>query len=156
MLEPVANLSRIRPLVLADLPGVARVVHSSAEAAQWVPSPIDLASGGIRGLICLEEEQIVGFIAFRIVADEMEVFNLAVSPSHRRKGAGSSLLAAAIEMALESHAIVMFLEVRESNAAAISFYAKRGFALSGRRSAYYRNPTETALCLRRKLALLPG
>jgi [ribosomal protein S18]-alanine N-acetyltransferase len=40
----------------------------------------------------------------------------------------------------------LLLEVREDNAAAISFYARHGFAELGRRARYYRDGT-TALVL---------
>jgi len=48
----------------------------------------------------------------------------------------------------------VFLEVRESNAAARSLYGERGFEPVGTRRAYYRNPVEDALVLR--LSLRPG
>jgi ribosomal-protein-alanine N-acetyltransferase len=39
----------------------------------------------------------------------------------------------------------IFLEVRESNAAARALYKKCGFAVTDRRAAYYAGPTEDAL-----------
>jgi ribosomal-protein-alanine N-acetyltransferase len=43
------------------------------------------------------------------------------------------------------HAV--FLEVRESNAAARALYARFGFREGGRRRGYYRKPVEDALVL---------
>ena len=39
------------------------------------------------------------------------------------------------------------LEVRESNQAAIALYRKAGFYVSGRRPAYYQNPTEAGIVM---------
>jgi ribosomal protein S18 acetylase RimI-like enzyme len=44
-----------------------------------------------------------------------------------------------------------FLEVRESNEAGIAFYLKHGFAKSGRRPGYYREPEEAAILMEKKL-----
>ncbi len=41
----------------------------------------------------------------------------------------------------------IFLEVRESNEAARSFYARMGFTEAGRRRDYYREPAEDAFVL---------
>ena len=45
----------------------------------------------------------------------------------------------------------VYLEVRESNAAATMFYEKHGFRKKGTRNGYYRNPDEAAVLLERKL-----
>ena len=45
-----------------------------------------------------------------------------------------------------------YLEVRESNTGAISFYEKQGFSKTGLRKAYYRNPDEAAVTMEKKLA----
>jgi ribosomal-protein-alanine N-acetyltransferase len=49
-----------------------------------------------------------------------------------------------------------FLEVRESNAAALSLYKSRGFSEIGRRSKYYRRPVEDALVLRKLIEAIEG
>jgi len=41
----------------------------------------------------------------------------------------------------------VYLEVRASNRAAIALYEKCGFNCIGKRSAYYRYPTEDALVM---------
>jgi ribosomal-protein-alanine N-acetyltransferase len=47
----------------------------------------------------------------------------------------------------------VFLEVRESNQAAIAFYSKHGFAKMGRRPSYYRVPDEAAIVMEKKLTV---
>jgi ribosomal-protein-alanine N-acetyltransferase len=41
----------------------------------------------------------------------------------------------------------IFLEVRESNTAALALYGSFGFKVSGRRNNYYRNPVENAIVM---------
>jgi len=45
----------------------------------------------------------------------------------------------------------VFLEVRESNAVALSLYRELGFEQTGRRPNYYRDPVEAALLVHLKL-----
>jgi len=51
----------------------------------------------------------------------------------------------------EEGLLVIFLEVRASNAAARRLYASRGFHEVGVRPNYYKRPVEDALVLRRDL-----
>jgi ribosomal-protein-alanine N-acetyltransferase len=57
----------------------------------------------------------------------------------------------ALEAAIAGGVRRVFLEVRESNAGARSFYARLEFAEAGRRRNYYRDPMEDALLLSRTL-----
>ena len=95
--------------------------------------------------------RLVGYVVMWFVVDESEIANLAVSDAMRRAGVGARLLDHALEAAQERQCAVVFLEVRESNAAARALYASRGFEIAGRRAKYYRKPVEDALVLRRAL-----
>lgn len=95
---------------------------------------------------------VVGYVIAWFVVDEAEIANLAVEPDGRRCGIGSLLLDTAISAAAAAGIKTMFLEVRESNESARSLYASRGFREVGRRRAYYTNPREDALVLRRRWA----
>ena len=95
--------------------------------------------------------RLVGYLVMWFVVDESEIANLAVSDDARRAGVGARLLDHALAAARERRSAVVFLEVRESNAAARALYASRGFEIAGRRAKYYRKPVEDALVLRRGL-----
>jgi len=95
--------------------------------------------------------EVAGFVIGRQVRDEAEVLNLAVDPDHRGNGEGGTLLRAAVAEFRKRGAGRVFLEVRESNAAGISFYEKHGFSKAGRRDGYYRDPVEAAIVMERKL-----
>jgi ribosomal-protein-alanine N-acetyltransferase len=83
--------------------------------------------------------------------DEGELANLAVAASDRGQGVGAALLDAMLDDASARGTLQVYLEVRESNAAARRLYASKGFEEIGRRKQYYRSPTEDALILRRTL-----
>ncbi len=91
--------------------------------------------------------EIVGHGILWWVGPEAEVANVAVRPDLRGAGAGGILLDALLAEAGIRGVARVFLEVRESNAAARALYARRGFAEVGRRRRYYRKPTEDALVL---------
>jgi [ribosomal protein S18]-alanine N-acetyltransferase len=79
---------------------------------------------------------------------DWELENIAIAPQERRKGLGKYLLEALLAAARRSNSVGVFLEVRESNTAARSFYQKAGFEQTGRRRSYYANPVEDAVLYR--------
>jgi [ribosomal protein S18]-alanine N-acetyltransferase len=101
-----------------------------------------VATEGGGGAVC-------GYVIAAVVAGEAEVLNLAVAPHSRGRGLGGKLLDAGLGIVGERGAREVFLEVRESNSAALALYTSRGFATLSRRAKYYRNPVEDALVLRR-------
>ena len=71
-------------------------------------------------------EELVGFLCSWLIAGEMQIQNVATSPSMRRKGIAAKLLQHAIERnRIELNSII--LEVRAGNTPAISLYEKLGF-----------------------------
>jgi ribosomal-protein-alanine N-acetyltransferase len=124
-----------------DLPMVDEIQRACPEAAHWNPG--DYLDLDFR--VALVEKRIVGFIVLRSVApDERELLNLAVSPEFRRKGLGKALWKAS----LEGFCGWIFLEVRESNTAALEFYKLHDFQEVSRRTGYYRDPVETAIVMK--------
>ena len=99
------------------------------------------AGGGVRG-----------YVVAWFVLDEGEIGNLAVARNARRRGIGALLLDAAIGAVRKADVDTLYLEVRDSNAAARALYASRGFVEVGRRREYYRRPKEDALVLRLDLS----
>jgi ribosomal-protein-alanine N-acetyltransferase len=91
---------------------------------------------------------VVGYVVAQDAADEGEILNLAVAPARYRDGIGRALVEAALTALAERGAERVFLEVRESNAAARALYAALRFQEVGRRTRYYRRPVEDAIILR--------
>jgi len=86
-----------------------------------------------------------GYVIYWILADEMHLLNLAVHPDQRRRGIARSLLTGALDKARTQGAAVVWLEVRPSNAAALSLYHSFGFKEIGIRPGYYTDNGEDAL-----------
>ncbi len=82
-------------------------------------------------------QSVVGFAEFLLVADECQIFNIAIAPAWQRQGMGQSLLRAVLQEAAQKGMCVAVLEVRESNQAARTLYERAGFAQVGKRPHYY-------------------
>jgi ribosomal-protein-alanine N-acetyltransferase len=143
----------IRVLRLEDVRAVVAIGQVTGEAAHWTEESYRDALGW-RGVVALVYERdggITGFIVGRQVADEAEILNLAVALSVRRKGDGSALVKAAMKEFRARRVSRVFLEVRESNETGITFYERKGFVRTRRRSNYYRDPDEAAVVMEMKL-----
>lgn len=152
------GLSAIRPLAPRDLDAVLAIQAASPEIARWsrrdyerVCADLAAAERVLFGWIAEQGNEVAGFLVARLVADEMEILNLAVRADARRAGVASKLLAEAFAQGRTQEVRRVFLEVRESNAAAIAFYRQHGFSLASRRKQYYHEPEEDALIFERAL-----
>ena len=142
----------IREMAPPDTEAIAAILAASAGASPWSAAEFSLlAQGGTRVWVAEEAGEVVGASAARTVADEVEILNLGVAPSWRRRGVGRNLMLGAMEQAGQAGARRVFLEVRESNRGARALYTALGFVETGRRSNYYRDPAEDALVLSRPL-----
>ena len=90
---------------------------------------------------------VAGYCSYRLVADELQINNVAVRPECRRLGAGRALVEAVLEHGRAAGARTALLEVRASNVAAQRLYASLGFVQVGVRPRYYAHPEEDALVL---------
>ena len=94
-----------------------------------------------------------GFIVFELIPPECEISMVAVNPSAQRRGIGLKLVQAVVENCLAKSIHKIFLEVEESNLAAIELYKKLGFKEISQRKDYYgagRNATLMLLQLMHK------
>lgn len=102
-----------------------------------------------------QQNHLVGFCLCQFILDEASIFNIAVSPDFQNKGVGSALLMRLLDE-LAIHQIVnVWLEVRESNHAAIALYEKLGFNQVSKRVGYYPkgNLREDALVMALSLSM---
>jgi ribosomal-protein-alanine N-acetyltransferase len=96
-------------------------------------------------------EGIVGYAVVWCILDQGELANLAVVPRQRGRGLGGRLLGRTLEIARARGVDRMYLEVRDSNAAALELYRRFGFSQVGLRRGYYQSPKEDARILMAKL-----
>ena len=131
----------VRPGSEADLEAVSRIQGASPETARWDPSgylAYDL-------LVAVSEDRVTGFAVARKIDDgESEILNLAVDPNWRRQGVAREL----IDKICGMHPGDVFLEVRESNSGARSFYKAVGFQEVSKRIGYYDSPSESAIVMK--------
>ena len=141
----------LRAATASDLPTLKAIEQESAGAAHWsfaqYEALIQPNSSGVL-LVACEGEDMVGFLAGQAVGVEWEVENVVVESSARRRGTATALMQEFLNLARRRSASTVFLEVRESNAAARQFYERMQFAQVGRRTGYYRDPPEDAIIYR--------
>lgn len=85
-----------------------------------------------------------------LVADEMQIVDLATAPAHRRRGHARRLLQSVCARARAQGCKLVLLEVRANNVAAVALYRGVGFELARQRQGYYRDgedALEMLLCL---------
>ncbi len=138
----------IRRMKADDLPDV-RTIEALAFSNPWSESTF---RGEIQNtqisfpMVVVQRpgERVVGYIIFWQIGEDVQVNNIAVHPDLRGKGIGEALMRYAIAKVRERGATFMTLEVRVSNAAAVTLYKKLGFEVLGLRKNYYTNPDEDA------------
>ncbi len=82
-------------------------------------------------------EGIVGFALGRVVADEGELYQIAVLPAARREHLGRDMLEELHSLMRERGAVCCFLEVRSRNAPARALYESVGYEMISVRRNYY-------------------
>lgn len=101
-------------------------------------------------LVAVGDGSPVGYVGAYTVCRETDILTVAVDPAARRSGVGRQLMTA-LFAALTQESDAVFLEVRESNAAARALYTSLGFAEIGVRRGYYKLPTEDAILYKKEL-----
>ena len=95
--------------------------------------------------VAKNENGVLGYFVAGNICNEINLYTIAVRDDCRGCGIGHALLKTLKQQAVLSDALAVFLEVRESNQAAIALYKNNGFIEIGKRKAFYKKPTEDAL-----------
>jgi ribosomal-protein-alanine N-acetyltransferase len=95
----------------------------------------------------------VGYLIGRLIQAERcgELYNIGVDPRFRRNKIGNALLEEFVDFCASENFEKIYLEVRKSNETAIQFYLKNNFAVVGKRTNFYSNPTEDAILMAKAL-----
>ena len=143
----------VRSAAMDDGPLLTRLEREAFGAGGWGDGAIagSLEASSVQGLIAhaagLGD---VGFALWRPLGDEAEILTIGVSPEARRLGGARALLSEIVAAAAAADANALFLEVADTNIAAVSLYVEAGFERVGRRKAYYRDGRD-ALVMRLRL-----
>jgi ribosomal-protein-alanine acetyltransferase len=145
-----------RPLAEADIEAVA-TLELEAHAAPWTAGNFrDALAAGYGMAVGVADGAVIAYGVLLFSPGEAQLLNLTVAPEARRQGIGRTLLRRFLSDARARGAEQCFLEVRESNVAAIALYAQEDFAAVARRVGYYPStgagPREDAIVMRRSLA----
>ena len=92
-----------------------------------------------------DENRLVGFLVWQETDFEAEVLQIAVLPSYQ----GQKIATALFDFLPADKEI--FLEVRKSNQRAQAFYKKEKMAVIAERKAYYHDPVEDAIIMKREI-----
>lgn len=134
-------------------------IHAESFAHPWSPAEFEtlISSKTTIGAAAVDaaSDELRGFALSRLAVDEGEILTIAVHGSYRSRGIGRALMNETISRLSASHARSLFLEVEQTNRAAIALYARLGFREVGQRRGYYQKQggsSATALVLRKDLA----
>jgi [ribosomal protein S18]-alanine N-acetyltransferase len=157
---PPASAVEIRRLTYADLPQVVAIERRSF-TTPWSLAMFVLELSKPSG-ICLAAEvvaddarELAGYMICSRYDTVWHVMNVSVDPDRRRRGIASAMLAALLERIGDPEA-QLTLEVRPSNAGAITLYERFGFRSAGVRRRYYSDNGEDAVVMWRTPATLRG
>ncbi len=144
----VSDGLQLRPSVSSDLDEVMAIENASF-SYPWSSRFFlqELKVPCARSLLAILDGKAVGYVIYWLVANEVDIHNLAVIPVHRRRGLGTALLQAVIEEAQQRKSERVTLEVRKSNEAAQKLYCSLGFKVKGVRKGYYSDDGEDALIM---------
>jgi ribosomal-protein-alanine N-acetyltransferase len=139
----------VGPMRMADVPAVLEIERLSF-SAPWPAFAFEqelTANRLAHYRVARLGDRVVAFGGIWLMVDEAHITTFGVHPEHRRRGVGRRLLLELADAALQLGSSRMTLEVRVSNEPAQALYRSFGFAVTGRRVAYYSDDGEDALVM---------
>ena len=155
---------KIRPFKPSDLEGVIRINRECLPENYTALFFMNLHKRFPETFIVAEvNKENVGYVLCRIetgipifklrgVTRKGHVISIAVLPNHQQKGIGQALMREATQAMVNYKAKECYLEVRESNLAAVWLYKKLGFKIVRTHRKYYADG-EDAFVMSRQLPL---
>lgn len=128
----------IRQMHIEDVPAVL-AIERKVQSHPWTANQFTESVDSYSSTVIDYQNKVVGFCILQPVLDEANLLLMAVDPEYQGKGLGFELLNRSLDR-LPNDPIQIFLEVRESNHAAIKLYEKSGFHQIDTRKNYYPTP----------------
>lgn len=137
--------SNVDAAVLAE--ELEQLLLAVYEVSPWTAGQVEevLRSDVNSCALAEDESRLVGFLVWQETDFEAEVLQIAVLPSYQGQGIASALFA---KLPVDKE---IFLEVRKSNQRAQAFYKKEKMAIIAERKAYYHDPVEDAIIMKREI-----
>lgn len=122
----------------SDLVDVAKI-ENDANSFPWSLKNFSdgLAAGHQSWVFCDQSGAIVGFTVLQKIVDELHLLNICVSRQQQGQGIGKRILNSIINYAETNDAVMILLEVRQSNTRAQQLYLNSGFNEMAIRKDYY-------------------
>lgn len=144
------SVEPMRPADLAEVLAIERASFRSPWSKASFEAELGKSYSGLRVARMKGGDHIgpvLGYICFWLVADELQITNLAVHPEYRRRSIGWQLLLHGFQLGHAAGARLAVLEVGRSNRAARTLYEKLGFVAVHKRPRYYDESREDALVM---------
>lgn len=132
-----------------DDAGKVAVLEKANFSVPWSEQSFREAAAKEENIYVVAEEsgEILGYAGAWGVFGEADITNVCVREDSRKKGIGVNLLYFLMEEGKKADIKTFFLEVRESNVAAIKLYEKLGFHKVGIRKNFYEKPVENGIVM---------
>ncbi|NMK49644.1 ribosomal protein S18-alanine N-acetyltransferase [Achromobacter sp. Bel] len=144
-----------QPLTDADLDEVV-TLEAHVQAFPWTRGNFaDALAAGYGAWVLRREGKVAGFCILMFAPDVAHLLVIAVAKPLHRQGLGGVLLDWCEQQARQRGLEGVLLEVRPSNASAVSFYQQHGYLQIGVRRGYYpaaKGAREDALVMQKRFA----
>ncbi|MBS3798176.1 ribosomal protein S18-alanine N-acetyltransferase [Pseudoalteromonas sp. BDTF-M6] len=141
-------MHRLAPLGeqdVADMMAIERACHSHPWSEKLMRSCL---SGRYFCTGLSSDNKLLGFYVAEQAGPDITLMDICVAPSEQGQGLGKVLMQSLIKDSTARNAELMFLEVRESNTAAIALYEAYGFITNGVRKKYYPDGEDALLMMK--------
>lgn len=124
--------------------------QSFSQGAPWTLQQYTdtLADRQLKFFVAEAQGMLIGYLGGNVLFDEAEIYSLAVDPSFQKNKVATRLVLAFKTYCKMQGVKDIFLEVRQSNIPARTFYKKLAFEEIGSRTNYYTHPTEDAVLMK--------
>ena len=139
---------KLEPMNESHIPQVA-ALEAASFSTPWSENAIqsELNNPYAIWLVAAEGDTLAGYLGVQFGPDGGDIMTIATDPGFRGHGVAKRLIAAMVEQLREKGLGWLTLEVRPSNTAAVHLYEAMGFREVGRRTRYYKKPTEDAVLM---------
>jgi ribosomal-protein-alanine N-acetyltransferase len=143
----------IRDFTPADAAPVAALDTALFDGNAWSQAAWAREAGEAapdrRYLVLEVDGAVAGYAGIMRAGSDADILTVAVVPRHRAQGHGAALVEHLLRIAEGWRCLAVFLEVEQSNAAALHLYRSAGFAEVGIRRHYYGTDRHAITMLRR-------
>lgn len=131
----MSNHYFVRPMHADDVHSVL-ALEQRVQSHPWSKAQFEDALQSYQCTVLEMQGRCVGFCIIQTVLDEANLLLIAIDPAWQGQGLGAKLLSESLAR-LPNQPIQIFLEVRQSNQAAIALYEKLAFHQIDVRKNYY-------------------